>query len=41
MPISVALQSKAWVCSRLIAGNAGLNPAEGKNVRVFHLVRVV
>jgi len=26
MPIPVAVRSKVWVCSRLLAGIAGLNP---------------
>ena len=40
--ISVAAQSKAWLCRRLLAGVAESNPAEGMDVcllRVFGVVR--
>ena len=36
-PILVAVQSKALVCDRLIAGTAGSNPAEGMDVRLLYL----
>lgn len=36
-PIPVAVQSKALVCDRLIAGTAGSNPAEGMDVRLLYL----
>ena len=32
MPIPVAEQSQAWVCSRSLAGNAGSNTAGGMDV---------
>jgi hypothetical protein len=31
----VDVQYKAWVCSRLIAGIAGFNPAENMEVRLL------
>jgi hypothetical protein len=36
--IPVAVRSKAWVCSRLLAGTAGSNPAGGMNVCVFRVL---
>jgi hypothetical protein len=30
--IPVAMQSKAYICNRLVAGIAGSNPAEGMDV---------
>ena len=32
MLIPVAARSKAWICSRLLAGIVGSNPAEGVDV---------
>jgi len=32
MPIPVAAPSKAWDCSRSLAGNVGSNPARGMDV---------
>ena len=32
LPIPVAGSSKAWVCDRSLAGNAGSNPAVGMDV---------
>jgi hypothetical protein len=32
--IAVALRSRAYICSRLIAEMAGSNPAEGVDIRV-------
>jgi len=37
----VDVQSKAWVCSRSIAGIADSNPAEGMDVRPICLLFVV
>ena len=34
-PISVAARSKAWVCDRSLAANAGSNPAEGMGACLF------
>ena len=34
-PIPMALRSKVQVCSRLIAGIAGSNPAEGMDLRLL------
>ena len=31
-PIPVAERSEAWVCTRLLAGTAGSNPARGMDV---------
>jgi hypothetical protein len=39
--IPVSARSKAKVCSRLIAGIAGLNPAEGMDARLLCLLCVV
>ena len=33
--IQVAVKFKAQVCICLVAGNAGLNPVEGMDVRLF------
>ena len=33
--IPVAERSKAWVCDRSLAVNAGSNPAEGMDIRLF------
>jgi len=30
-----AMQSKAWVCSRSLAGTAGLNRASGRDICLF------
>jgi hypothetical protein len=35
------MRFKAKVCSRLFAGIAGLNPAEGVDVHLFRLLCVV
>jgi hypothetical protein len=35
LPISVAVRTKAQVCSSLIAGIADSNPAEGMDVRLL------
>jgi hypothetical protein len=32
LPLPVAVQSKAWVCVRLLAGIVGSNPSRGRNV---------
>jgi hypothetical protein len=37
----VAVRSKAWVCGHLSAGIAGLNHAEGMDVRLLCLLCVV
>jgi hypothetical protein len=39
--ISVAVRSKAWVWSRLIAGITGSNPVEGMDVSLWCLFCVV
>ena len=41
MPVPVAEQSKAWVCSRLPAEIVGLNPAGGMDVCLLHVLCVV
>jgi hypothetical protein len=40
-PIPVAVPPKMQVCSNSMAGIAGWNPAEGMDVRLFCLLRVV
>jgi hypothetical protein len=40
-PIPVAVLSKEWVCSRLIAGIVGSNPAEGMDVCLLCFLCVV
>jgi hypothetical protein len=40
-PFPVAVRSKVKVCGRSIAGNAGLNPAEGLDVRFLCLLCAV
>jgi hypothetical protein len=40
-PISMAIRSKAYVWSSLIAGVAGSNPPEGMDVRLLCLLCVV
>jgi hypothetical protein len=37
-PIPVAAQSKVWVCSCLVAGIMGSNPAEGMDVLCIYVV---
>jgi hypothetical protein len=41
MPILVAMQSQAWVYSSVIAVMAGLNFAEGMDVRLLGLLCIV
>ena len=41
LPISVAVRSKAFVCSRLSAGIAGSIPAEDKNIRLLCLLCII
>jgi hypothetical protein len=38
MPIPVAASSKAWVCSRSLAGILGSNPAGGMDVSLVSVV---
>ena len=40
-PNPVAARSKAWVCGRLLTGNAVSNPAEGKDVCLLRVLCVV
>ena len=40
-PISVAARSKAWVCDRSLAANAGSNPAGGMDACLFRVLCVV
>ena len=40
-PISVAARSKAWVCSSLLDGIAGSNPAGGTDVFCLWVLGVV
>ena len=37
----IPVRPMAGVCDRSIAGIAGTNPAEGMDVRLFYLLRVV
>jgi hypothetical protein len=39
LPIPVAAQSKAWVCSRLLAGIVGTSPARGINACLMLVLR--
>jgi hypothetical protein len=39
LPIPVASQSKACVFSHLLAGIAGLNPAEGMDICVVFIIQ--
>ena len=41
LPIPLAVRSKAWVCGSSIAGIAGLNPAEGTDIRLLWLLCAV
>jgi hypothetical protein len=41
MPIPVAARSKAWVCSRSLAGTVGSNSVEDIDVRLLCLLCVV
>jgi hypothetical protein len=34
-PIAEAARSKAWICSRSLAGDAGSNPADGMGICVL------
>ena len=38
LPIPVVARSKAWVFDRSLAGNAGSNPAGGKDFCLFELL---
>ena len=38
MPIPVAERSRAWVCGRLLAGNAGSNPVNVMNLSLLSVV---
>ena len=40
-PIPVAARSKAWVCSRLLAGIVGSNPDEGMAACLLWVLCVV
>ena len=40
-PTPVAARSKAWVCSSLLVGIAGSNPAEGMDVCLVRVLCVV
>jgi hypothetical protein len=40
-PIPVVTRSQAWVCGHPLAGNAGLNPAEGMDACLFRMLCVV
>ena len=38
MPISVAAQSKAWVCGSSLVGIAGSNPTKGRDMSLVSIV---
>jgi hypothetical protein len=38
VPIPVAERSRAWVCGRLLAGNAGSNPVKVMNLSLLSVV---
>jgi hypothetical protein len=40
-PIPVVTRSQAWVCGHSLAGNAGLNPAEGMDACLFRMLCVL